>query len=147
MQEIISVPFGFRTVARAAYKRGAFHSIAAAEAFLRLSTPTLFSRARHGVMEAARTEAEDMWRRAVWNICAPKLKTGFFPQGGTLVAAEEDQAFFEKAWHASAENTPLALRLETFEDRCEHARAAPPDAFLTGEAAFVSLYEEGRNVR
>ncbi len=152
LQEVISIPFGIRTAARAAWSDGAFSSSVSAESFLRAPSFGMLGGARRTTVEHARAEAGIRLRRALATALLPKIKAGFAPARATLLSDERSIPFFDFALRESifdkdeAGCTPAfsVFGAGAFSSSLQFARAATPDTFLSGETAFVSLYEHER---
>lgn len=150
-RSVASVPFGVRTTARAARETGAFHSVAAAEAFLSApaSASATLAPARRARVEQARQDAAASWRRAVTPLLFSSGASGFFPRGATFLAAEEYLPFFEAMLREPfVGEAPRALSLPVSAIGARAvafslylARAALPDSFLCAEAVFLGLYK------
>lgn len=151
-RSVVSVPFGVRAAARAARGAGAFHSVAAAEAFL--SSPASASSAlvpaRRARAEEARCSALAAWRRAVTPLVFPNNALGFFSRKAALLAAEEYTPFFEAALREplggdTVHPSPLSVSASgapASASALSLAPAALPDSFLFAEAAFLGLYKQ-----
>ena len=153
LHEIVSLPLGIHTIARAAVEAGAAHSVSAAEALLRAPSLASLTDTRRAPVAAARADAEERFRRAAAELLAPKIKAGFAPPRGVLLADAKDAPFYERAFCSPApraEEPPFpacAVRgADAFAPAVQFFRSASPDTFLAGEAAFVALYEEGRKL-
>ena len=153
LHEIVSLPLGIHTLARAAVEAGAAHSVSAAEALLRAPSLASLADARRAGVAAARAAAAERFRRAVMGLLAPKIKVGFAPPRGVLLADAKDAPFYERAFCATAPRAKeLSLPVcavrgaDAFAPAVQFFRSASPDTFLAGEAAFVALYEEGRKL-
>lgn len=154
LQEVISVPFGIRTAARASCDTGAFSSAVSAESFLRTASFGMLHSARRATVENARAEAGTRFRRALAAALAPKMKVGFAPARATLITNEQNLPFFDAALRTTlfeADEPKLTttfsvLGAGAFSSSIQFARAATPDTFLAGEAVFVGLYENGKKL-
>lgn len=154
LHEVISVPFGIRTGARAAWSEGAFASGISAESFLRATLFGSLAEKRRAEVEEARDAATARFKRAVAGVLLPKIKSGFAPAPATILADERSRLFFERALRtplfegADAERSPsFAVRgVDAFSESLTLAGAAAPDTYLMGEAVFVGLYENGKKL-
>lgn len=150
-RSVASVPFGVRTAARAACETGAFHSVAAAEAFLSASASASATLApsRRARVEQARRDAAASWRRAVTPLLFSSGASGFFPRRATLLAAEEYLPFFEAVLREpfvgeapNALSLPVsAIGARAVASSLYLAREALSDSFLCAEAMFLGLYK------
>lgn len=152
LEEVLSIPQGIRSAARAAAASGAFHSAAAAEAFFAMPAYDALAPARREKAGAARRAGAALWRDAVSAALPPALRAGFAPRRAELFAAEEQISFFADAVREAGADTAAASHLfaalapqgaEAFSADMVAARAAPPDTFLYAEAAFLAAYEAG----
>lgn len=152
LQEVISVPFGIRTAARAACDTGTFSSMVSAESFLRTASFGTLHHARRAIVENARAGAGTRFRRALAAVLSQKIKTGFAPARATLLSDERNLPFFDAALRLPIFETGKpsfftafsVFGAGAFSSSIQCARAATPDTFLAGEAAFISLYEHQR---
>ncbi|MDP3661803.1 MAG: hypothetical protein Q8R17_03065 [bacterium] len=154
LQEVISIPFGIRTAARAAWNDDAFSSTSSAESFLRAASFTSLTEQRRATVEHARAIAGERFRRALAAALLPKIKAGFAPARATLLADEHTLPFFDAVFRLpffDAGETALNMAFSVFgagafANSIQFARAATPDTYLSGESAFVALYENEKKM-
>ncbi|KKU60048.1 MAG: hypothetical protein UX81_C0005G0044 [Parcubacteria group bacterium GW2011_GWA2_47_12] len=144
LQEVVSVPVGVRTAARGVVGEGVFNSVISAESFLRAESVQKLSDARRVSVEAAREGSAVRLRRTAANALAPKMKNGFSPTRAVVLCDEKDISLCERVFRAPLEFAVHAA--EAFSNSVAYLRSAIPDTFLSAEAAFVALYEEGKKL-
>lgn len=154
LHEVISIPFGIRTIARSLLNEGVFSSASSAESFLRAASFATLAEQHRATVEHARAEAMARFRRALTTALLPKMKTGFVPARATLLADERNLPFFDAAlreplFEAGEAELTTAFSVfgaGAFSASLQLARAATPDTNLSGEAAFTSLYENRKKL-
>lgn len=130
VREVVSIPRGFRSLARMAFEEGTFHSVSSAESFF--AQPS--ERATKFVK--AREKSIQEYRKIISDFIELKKKAGFFCNNFSFCCDGKYQLFFKEA----LSNLSPSLRFEDFEGVVERSRSASADPFLMGEAFFLSLF-------
>ena len=144
LQEVISVPVGVRTVARGAVGEGGFDSVSSAESFLRAASVQTLSDTRRVSVESARDGAGERLKRTITDTLAPKIKNGFSPARAIVLCDEKDVSLCEQVFPLQMKFTVRGA--ETFSNSVVSMRHAILDTFLSADAVFVALYEEGKKL-
>ena len=152
LQEVISIPFGIRTAARVLCSNGVFSSTTSAESFLRATSLSSLAEKRRAQIETALRLQSERFRRALAIALLPKIKAGFTPMRAALLADERNLTFFDAALRAPLFDAGEAecnivfsvFGAGAFSTSLQMVRAATPDTYLSGEAVFTALYENGK---
>ncbi len=140
LHEVVSLPLGLHTAARAVWEEGAAHSVTAAEALLRAASASALADSRRTEAEAARARQAERFRRAVSDALAPKISAGFLPRQSLLLADESNLSFYSRAFGEPLPTEVSVRGAEAFAPTVQFFREAGRDTFFAGEAAFIALY-------